>query len=84
VAALRAAGVTTVGLYSTSGMWGQITGATSASSALNDPFRGLPNWVPGARSLKDAPNYCSRTFAGGPVTYAQYPSNGFDADYICP
>ena len=73
VAALRAAGVTTIGVYSTSAMWGQITGATS-----------LANWVPGARTLKDAPAYCSRTFTGGPVKFAQYPANGFDADYACP
>jgi hypothetical protein len=65
-------------------MWGQITGATSPSSALNDPFRALPNWVPGARTLKDAANYCSRTMTGGKVKLVQYPSNGFDADYVCP
>jgi hypothetical protein len=84
VADLRAAGVTTIGVYSTSAMWGKITGATSPSSTLNDPFRALPNWVPGARSVRDAPNYCSRTFTGAPVKLVQYPSNGFDADYVCP
>jgi hypothetical protein len=81
--ALRASGVTTIGVYSTNVMWGQITGATSPSSPLNDPFRALPNWVPGARSLKDAPSFCSRTFTGGPVRFVQYPSSGFDADYVC-
>lgn len=65
-------------------MWGQITGATSASSALNDSFRALPNWVPGARNLKEAAVYCSRTFTGGPAKLVQYPLNGFDADYVCP
>jgi hypothetical protein len=84
VAALRAVGVTSIGVYSNATMWGQITGAISPSSTLNDPFRSLPNWVPGARSLKEAPSYCSRTFTGGPVKFAQYPSNGFDADYVCP
>jgi hypothetical protein len=84
VAALRAHGVTTIGVYSTASMWAQITGATTPSSTLNDPFRALPNWVPGARSLKEAPGFCSRTFTGGPVKFAQYPSNGFDADYVCP
>jgi hypothetical protein len=78
------AGVITVGVYSTSGMWGKITGATSSSSALNDPFRALPNWVPGARSVKEAPSYCSRTFTGGRVAYAPYPYSGLDADYACP
>lgn len=84
VAALRAAGVTAIGVYSTSSMWSQITGASSASSTLNDPFRALSNWVPGARTVKDAPSYCSRTFTGGPVKFVQYPLNGFDADYVCP
>ena len=84
VAALRAAGVTTIGVYSTSSMWGQITGATSPSSPLNDLFRALPNWVPGARTVKDAPSFCSRSFTGGPVRFVQYPLNGFDADYVCP
>jgi len=83
VAGLRAVGVTTIGVYSTSSMWSQITGASSPSSTLNDPFRTLANWVPGARSFKEAPSYCTRTFTGGPVKYAQYPSNGFDADYVC-
>lgn len=85
VAALRADGVAAIGVYSTSTMWGQITGATSPSSTLNAPFETLPNWVPGARSAKDAPNYCSRTgFTGAPVKLVQFPSNGFDADYVCP
>jgi hypothetical protein len=84
IAALRAAGVTTIGVYSTSTMWGQITGATTATSPLNDPFKALPNWVPGAQSVKDAPGFCSRTFTNGPVKFVQYPSNGFDADYVCP
>jgi hypothetical protein len=84
VAALRSVGVSSIGIYSTSSMWSQITGASTPSSSLNAPFSTLPNWVPGARSLKQAPAFCSRTFAGGKVALAQYPSNGFDADYVCP
>ena len=83
MAALRAYGVTTIGVYSTSAMWAQITGVTAPSSTLNQPFWQLPTWVPGARSLKDAPNYCSRSFTQAPVKYVQFPSNGFDADYVC-
>lgn len=83
VAALKAAGVNSVGLYSTASMWAQITGAATSGSALNDPFRTLTNWVPGARSAKDAPNFCSRSFAGGRVKLVQYPANNFDGDYAC-
>jgi hypothetical protein len=86
IAGLQSEGVAAIGIYSTASMWGQITGATSASSNLNDPFKLLPNWVPGARIQKDAATYCSpsHSFAGGPVKLAQYPSGGFDADYACP
>jgi hypothetical protein len=80
---LKALGVGSIGIYSTASMWSQITGATTAASRLNDPFRELPNWVPGARSAKDAPTLCKRSFAGGPVKLVQYPSAGFDGDYAC-
>jgi hypothetical protein len=83
VARLKSLGVGTVGIYSTASMWAQITGATSSSSPLNEAFHMLPNWVPGARSAKEAPNLCSRTFAGGPVKLVQFPSGGFDGDYAC-
>ena len=83
VAGLKAAGVASVGIYSTASMWSQITGATTSASPLNGPFSALPNWVPGARSVKDAPRLCSRTFSGGPVKLVQYPSAGFDGDYAC-
>jgi hypothetical protein len=76
-------GVGSVGLYSTSAMWAQITGATTPGSRVNDAFRGLPDWVPGARSAKDAPRLCSSSFAGGAVKLVQYPSGGFDTNYVC-
>jgi hypothetical protein len=83
VAALRAAGISSIGIYSTMSMWAQITGATGPSSSLNVPFTSLPNWVPGARSAKDAPSFCNRSFSGGQVKLVQYPDGGFDADYPC-
>jgi hypothetical protein len=64
-------------------MWAQITGATTPGSTFNDPFASLPNWVPGARNVKDAPNFCKSTFSRGAVKYVQYPSGGVDADYVC-
>jgi hypothetical protein len=64
-------------------MWGQITGATTPSSSLNDPFRGLPNWLPGARTVKQAPSLCTHSFAGGAVRFVQYPAGSVDADYAC-
>jgi len=83
IVALKAAGVGSIGIYSTASMWSEITGAVSPDSPFNNPFRALPNWVPGARSAKDAPNLCSRTFTGGPVKFVQYPTSGLDGDYAC-
>ncbi len=83
---LKSAGVASIGVYSTASMWLQITGLTAASPSPNNLFRELPNWVPGAHSLKEAASYCSpaHSFTGGTVKLTQYPSNGFDADYVCP
>lgn len=83
VAGLNAMGVSSVGIYSTSSMWNQITGATAASSATNDPFRTLYEWIPGAHNANMAPQLCSQTFAGGRVKFVQYPSGSFDGDYAC-
>src|SRR4051812_3623416 len=63
-----------VGIYSAAGAWATITGAASASSPLNGPFTGTPNWVAGA-TAKTAPTFCTRSFTGGPVSYVQYVSN---------
>jgi Fibronectin type III domain len=70
----------TLGLYSTSKQWGDITG-TSYSP-------GLPVWVAGAPDGQTAPTYCdaSHSFGGGTVWLVQYPSGdtgGDDADYAC-
>jgi hypothetical protein len=78
VAALADAGVGTVGVYSTSYQWGQITGGSGTQFALQ------PAWIAGTGSLSTARANCSQTsFTGGPVVLAQYASNGFDADAHC-
>jgi len=83
VALLKAAGVPSVGVYSSPRQWGQITGATTPDSAINQPFAGLYNWLARAHSADEAPTLCSRTFTGGRVKLVQYVSGGFDANYAC-
>jgi hypothetical protein len=75
---LQSRGVTIVGFYSTSYQWGQITGGTGST------FGSAPAWLAGYTSQGQARLGCSDTsFTGGRVTYTQYPSGGFDADYPC-
>jgi hypothetical protein len=84
VAALKSAGVANIGVYSTTSMWSQITGATTPGSIQNQPFSGLADWLPGARSARNAQTFCgARGFSGGVVKLVQYSSGGFDADYAC-
>lgn len=78
VAGLQSDGVTTVGFYSTGYQWNQITGGTGSA------FNGNPVWLAGYSSFAQAQAGCSAaSFTGGRVTYTQYPSAGFDADYPC-
>jgi hypothetical protein len=80
---LKSAGVQSVGVYSSPRQWGEITGAITPDSPLNQPFASLLNWVARAHSVDEAPSYCSHTFTGGRVKLVQYPGDGFDADYAC-
>ena len=74
---LESVGVASVGFYSAPFMWDDITGSTSA-------FAGHPTWVAGASTLKGARTRCIGSgFTGGGVALAQYPYNGFDANYRC-
>jgi hypothetical protein len=74
---LESVDVAGVGFYSAPRMWLQITGGT-------DAFAEHPSWVAGASTLRGAMAYCSGTgFTGGPVQYAQYFANGFDANHRC-
>ena len=71
-----------IGVYSTAAQWSQITGlgpttTTNAFGAL------LPDWVAGARSLKQARSNCSASFTGARVTLSQAATT-YDADVRCP
>jgi hypothetical protein len=71
-------GVASIGFYSTSTQWTEITGGTGQ-------FQADPSWVAGFRSVKTAASGCSATgFTGGRIALTQYPAGGFDADYACP
>jgi hypothetical protein len=70
---LQAQGVA-VGFYSTAAQWSQITGGAHFV---------LANWVAGAANAKRASGLCGASFSGGAVALVQYPSGGFDADYVC-
>jgi hypothetical protein len=77
----RSAGASSVGAYSTSYQWGQITGGTtSASGSLN----GIPDWIPGANSLAGAQSNCTLTsFTGGTIPVTQWFASPYDGDYAC-
>jgi hypothetical protein len=78
VAYLRSVGVATVGFYSTSYQWTQITGGTGTH------FASTPSWVAGFSSASAAQSGCtSKGFTGGPVKLTQYHANGLDADVAC-
>lgn len=81
VAAFEAAGVVTVGAYSTSSQWDSITGGTDTSSAGS--LFGMPDWIPGATSETQAMSNCSLpAFTGGSVTVTQW-TGTIDNDYPC-
>lgn len=78
VAGLQSEGVTAIGFYSTGYQWTQITSGTGTT------FNANPAWLAGYSSMAQAQAACtSPSFTGGRVTYTQYPSGGFDADYPC-
>jgi major membrane immunogen (membrane-anchored lipoprotein) len=80
VASFANMGVTSLGIYSTVSQWGVITGGSTASA-----FSAIPVWVPGlAATLTAAQAACSTTsFTGARVAMIQYPSQGYDGDYVC-
>lgn len=74
---LDAVGAASVGFYSEPGMWGEITGDTTA-------FANRPSWVAGAFTLEGAKDRCDGPgFTGGGVGLTQYFHNGFDANHRC-
>jgi hypothetical protein len=77
VAYLQSVGAASVGFYSTSYQWNQVTGSTQV-------FAVAPSWVAGATNTSQARTNCSAGgFTGGKVQLAQYAANGFDADWLC-
>jgi hypothetical protein len=74
---LRDHGVATVGVYSTSSQWSQITGGASLG--------GVPVWYAGVGTLAQAQSRCSSaySFTGGAVTLTQYATDGLDGDWRC-
>lgn len=79
VAAFAAAGAT-VGIYSTTYQWGQITGGLSTTTTLN----GLQDWIPGARTASGAKSNCALQGFTGAVTITQWFGKPFDGDVACP
>jgi hypothetical protein len=73
-------GVLSVGIYSTSSQWGQITGPAASPGSLS----GLPDWIPGARTASGAQSNCSLTGFTGHVTITQWFGRPYDGDYACP
>lgn len=82
VEALRAAGVESVGIYSTSYQWKLITGGSKVTQGR---FAGLPQWLAGYESHASAVNGCSHGgFTGGTVRLTQYLGrDGFDSNVLC-
>ena len=70
-----------VGVYSTAYQWNIITGTPTATT-----LAAVPNWIPGARTLKAAEGNCgSAPFTpSSRVVLTQYTSSQLDYDYSCP
>jgi hypothetical protein len=80
IAALQQAGATTVGAYSTSAQWKTVTGGTTATSGS---LSGIPDWIPGARTLSGAKSNCGLvSFTAGKIRLTQW-SGRPDNDYAC-
>lgn len=87
VAGLRQAGATqSIGVYSTTTQWTQITGGTDAATlnGVSNTLYGVPDWIPGAHSLSGAKSACAQaSFTGGTVTLTQWFAHPYDDDYAC-
>ena len=78
MAALQQAGASAVGAYSTSAQWATITGGTPLGT-----LAGIPDWIPGARSLAGAQANCRlASFTGGRVAVTRWTGRP-DHDYAC-
>ena len=80
IAALKQAGASAIGAYSTSYQWTTITGGTTSSSGS---LYQIPNWVPGAKTLSGAKSNCHlASFTAGRIVITQWFANP-DGDYAC-
>ena len=81
LAYFASAGVTSVGVYSTTSQWIGLMGVTGST------FAATKAWLTGYGTLTAAQAACapaSASFTGGRVAMIQYPSIGLDGDYRCP
>ena len=87
IAGLQQAGVTaSIGAYSTSSQWTQITGGTTSSTlyGVSNTLYGIPNWIPGAKTQSGAVSNCSQSsFTAGTVSVTQWSGHPYDNDYAC-
>lgn len=74
--ALIAAGVTTIGVYSTTAQWNDITGGWQ---------NGFPSWGASTwRHARQAATFCQgHEFTGGPTYLIQYRGKNLDQNYAC-
>jgi hypothetical protein len=80
VAALQQSGALSVGAYSTAAQWNQVTGGTASSSGS---LYGIPDWIPGAKTLSRAKSNCGlASFTGGRIAVTQWAGHP-DSDYAC-
>jgi major membrane immunogen (membrane-anchored lipoprotein) len=78
VASFENMDVTTLGIYSTPSQWSEIVGNAGTTFAANAV------WIPGYSSVAAAQVACTTaSFTGGRVALIQYPSQGYDGDYVC-
>jgi hypothetical protein len=78
VASFESMGVTSLGIYSTPSQWNDIVGNAGTTFASNAV------WIPGYATLAAAQAACTTaSFTGGRVALIQYPSQGYDGDYVC-
>jgi hypothetical protein len=91
VAALKANGAPSVGIYSTPSQWHTIVGSTAGTwhtpmtSSGGGTLATLPVWVPGASDESQALAKCSSQatqFTGGAVQLAQWTAT-YDEDHTC-